>query len=133
MNASEIQESQTAQWQRQIEELQDQSRRAFLDRDIPRLRLLWSDGFVVNSPMGRVLERGQALDLLEKGVISHASYDEHVEVIKRHGDSVVVMGHDVITDSPGGPPIVRRFTNLWRAAGGSWQLVARHANPVAKP
>ena len=133
MSGNGIAKSQAAHWRSQIEELQDQSREAFLGRDIARLQSLWAGEFVVNSPMGRVLDRSQALDLLQRGVISHASYDEHVEVIKRHGDAVIVMGHDVITDAPGGPPILRRFTNVWRAAGGSWQLVARHAHPAGKP
>ncbi|MGE5236572.1 MAG: nuclear transport factor 2 family protein [Acidobacteriota bacterium] len=131
MNLSKSPDSSQTEWQRQIDELQEQSRLAFLLRDVGRLRQLWSDRLVVNSPLNRVLDREQVLDLLQRGVIQHASYDEHMENAVRHGDSVVVMGRDVVTDTPGGPPLQRRFTNVWAASGESWQLIARHANPVA--
>src|SRR5512143_2298615 len=122
--------AESTDWKRQIEELQDDSRRAFLARDLERLKAAWSDELVVNSPVNRVLDRGQVLDLLQKGVISHASYEEHIETVKRHGDLVIVMGRDVVTDTAASPPVQRRFTNVWRASGPSWRLIARHANVI---
>jgi len=132
MNPAKIPDPHQADWQRQIEELEDQSRQAFLEQDIDRLRILWSDDMVVNSPLNRVLDRNQVLDLLQRGVIRHSSFDVHIEVIRRHGDLVTVMGRDVVTDTPGAPPVQRRFTNVWCTAGGSWQLVARHAHPIGQ-
>ena len=120
-------------WESQIENLQDASREAFQRQDVETLRRLWAEEFMVNSPMGRVLDREKALELLAAGVIRHASYEERVEEIRRRGDVVVVMGHDVITDAPGGPPVVRRFTNIWAEADGTWRLIARHAHPTGKP
>lgn len=120
-------------WRAVIESLQNRGREAFLAQDIGRLKTLWAEGFMVNSPMGRVLHREQALDLLAKGVISHASYEEHIEAVERTGDVVVVMGRDVITDIPGGPEILRRFTNVWTPDGDSWQMIARHAHPFCAP
>ena len=133
MDSSKTPDPHQADWQRKIEALEEQGRRAFLAQDIDQLRVLWSEDLVVNSPLNRVLERNQVLDLLQRGVIRHASFDVHIEVIRRHGDLVTVMGHDVVTDAPGAPPVQRRFTNVWHALGESWQMVARHAHPIAKP
>jgi hypothetical protein len=91
-----------------------------------------SDDFIVNSPIGRTLTKDETLDLLQRGVIRHFSYDEQIEIMKRHGDLVVVMGHDFVTNTPGGPRIRRRFTNMWCAMAGSWQLIARHAHHTAE-
>ena len=132
MNPAKIPDPHQADWQRQIEELEDQSRQAFLEQDIDRLRILWSDDMVVNSPLNRVLDRNQVLDLLQRGVIRHASFVVHIEVIRRHGDLVIVMCRDVVTDTPGAPPLQRRFTNVWCASGESWQMVARHAHPIGQ-
>ena len=57
-------------------------------------------------------------------------YEERIEAMKRYGDVVVVMGHDLATDKPGMLPVRRRFTNVWRHDGDAWRMVARHAQPA---
>jgi hypothetical protein len=44
-----------------------------------------------------------------------------------------VIGHDQVTDTPQGPTIYRRFTNIWQARDGSWLLIARQATIVSQP
>jgi ketosteroid isomerase-like protein len=122
-----------ADWTREIERVEDEARLAFLARDTDRLKTLWSDELVVNSPINRVLDRSQVFDLLKRGVIAHSSFDVHIEVMTRHGDVVIVMGHDVVTATPAAPPVQRRFTNVWRGSGGRWRMIARHANGVIVP
>lgn len=94
--------------------------------------LILSDEFIVNSPIGRILTKSEMLSLLERGVIRHFSYEEHIELMTRRGDHVVVMGYDVVTNAPEGPQIRRRFTNVWAESADSWQLVARHAHHIAE-
>ena len=131
MNTSDVANTEQPLWQQQISEIQDQARRAFLAQEIDELGLILSDDFIVNSPIGRILTKGETLNLLERGVIRHFSYDEQIEKMVRHGDLVVVMGHDVVTNTPG-TPTRRRFTNVWRETAGSWLLVARHAHHIAE-
>ena len=117
-------------WRREIEDLEEQGRRAFLAQDIAALKRLMSDDFIVNSPLNRIHTGDQVLDLLARGVIRHLSYDVHIELIQRHGDVVFVMGRDVVTNPPDAVALHRRFTNVWEPAGGSWRMIARHAQPV---
>jgi ketosteroid isomerase-like protein len=119
-------------WREEVEALEEDGRLAFLARDIERLGALWSDQLVVNSPINRVHDKQQILGLLRAGTIAHASMECRIETIERCGDLVIVMGGDQVTNSPGGPVIRRRFTNVWRAEGGSWRLIARHANVIAE-
>lgn len=70
------------------------------------------------------------LDLLQRGIIRHISMEQNIELIARHGDVAVVMGHDVVQNKPDEPRIRRSFTNVWRAADGSWQLIARQATLI---
>jgi hypothetical protein len=93
---------------------------------------MFADELIVNSPLNRVTDKRQVLDLLGRGVIGHSSYVEHVEAIRRQGDLVTVMGSDVITDRPEEKPVRRRFTNVWRARGGRWELIIRHATVVGE-
>jgi hypothetical protein len=132
MNPSNISNAQQPIWQRQVGELQDQARRAFLAQDIDKLSPILSDEFIVNSPINRILTKGEMLELLQRGVIRHFSYDEQIELMTRHGDLVVVMGHDIVTNRVDAPPIRRRFTNVWCETSDSWQLIARHANHIAE-
>jgi hypothetical protein len=53
-------------WQDEIERLEEESRVAFLAQDLDRLRQLWSENLSVNSPINRIHDRSQVLDLLEK-------------------------------------------------------------------
>jgi len=117
-------------WEREIAALEADNRRAFLARDLERLGQLVSERFLVNSPLGTVHERKRVLELLRTGAIAHASLDHRVETMRRYGDVVVVMGGETYSDAPGGPPIQRRFTNVWAADGGTWRIIARHANVV---
>jgi ketosteroid isomerase-like protein len=120
-------------WRRRIAELQEEGRKAFLASDVERLRRIFADDLVVNSPILRVHDKNQVLDLLARGLVRHSSSVEHIEVMKRQGDLVTVMGYDVVTDPTDGKPVHRRFTNVWRADGDSWRLIIRYATPIAKP
>lgn len=117
-----------AEWETAVRALEDEGRRAFLERDIPALEHLWSDSLHVNSPLNVVFPGATVRELLSVGRIGHISFEAEIEHIGRHGDTVVVMGSETIVDEPGGPTMRRRFTNVWRLEAGSWRLVARHAN-----
>jgi hypothetical protein len=69
----------------------------------------------------------QVLDLLELGIIGHSRYEGHVEAMYRRGDLVPSWAVDGVTDPPDETPVHRRFTNVWRAEGGSWKLIIRPA------
>jgi ketosteroid isomerase-like protein len=128
MTSSNVAGSGQALWREQIGRVQDMARRAFLAQDVEGMSPLLSDDFMVNSPIGRVLSKGEMLGLLRRGIIRHYSYEEQIELMARQGDLVVVMGHDVVTNTPGATPVRRRFTNVWRKAAGSWRMVVRHAH-----
>jgi len=109
---------------------EDESRRAFVARDCERLSELWSNQLLVNSPINRVHNKQQVLDLLRAGTIAHSSFDAAIEAIEELGDLVVVMGQESIVNVPGSLVVTRRFTNVWRQERGTWQLLVRHANIV---
>lgn len=77
-------------------------------------------------------DKPRTLALLEAGRIRHTSLTFEIEQMACHGDVVVVMGRDRVTDPPDGTISHRRFTNLWRLDGGTWRCFARHANVVAR-
>jgi ketosteroid isomerase-like protein len=130
MDRPDITESDRPGWQQEVRALEDEGRRAFIARDLERLKNLWSDHLIVNSPINRVHDRQRILDLLGAGTIAHSSMESQIEVIERYANLVVVMGSENVTNSPDGPIIRRRFTNVWHADGDSWRLIVRHANVI---
>jgi|SRR5579862_5927190 len=130
MNTREPNAPDPTTWQREIAELEAEHCRAFVVRDFERLERLWSNDLLVNSPINRVHDKKRVLELLRAGVISHSSLECHAEAMMQQGSFVVVMGYEVLTNSPEGAQVRRRYTNIWRTEGASWQLVARHANVI---
>ncbi|HET7603936.1 MAG TPA: nuclear transport factor 2 family protein [Gemmatimonadales bacterium] len=113
-----------------IRALEEQSRTAFLAGDVDMLGQLWADGLLVNSPLEQVNERAMVLKLLQSGRIRHTSLEVAIERITRHGDVVIVMGNDTVTDPPDDKVTHRRFTNVWQLQDGRWRMIARHAQAV---
>src|SRR5947199_8914464 len=94
-------------WESEIRQIEDECRLAFLAQDVERLRRMWADDLAVNSPLNRVNSREQGLDLLQRGIIRHASMDQKIEQSARHGDVVDVMGKDTVKN-PGDPAVIHR-------------------------
>jgi len=119
-------------WEVAIRTLEDEARRVFVARDMARLDRLWSPHYTVNSPVNVVTGKTKVLELLQSGRIAHVSYEGEIEHVSRHGDTVVVMGRETVVNEPGGAPVERRYTNVWRLEGGEWKGIARHANVATR-
>ena len=115
-------------WEQDIRAREEETRVAFLAGDLTVLDRLWTDDFLVNSPLSLVNDKPRTLALLQAGRIRHNSLTVDIEQMACHGDVVVVMGRDRVTDGPEQTISHRRFTNLWRLDGGAWRCFARHAN-----
>ena len=118
-----------------IRKLEHDESDAVLRGDLSALEKLWAEDFTVNSPQNRISEsRKVVLDLVRAGVIKYSSFVREIEAIRVHGDTVIVMGSEVVTPVgkvPNAGEIVRRrFTNIWLKSGGEWRLAARHANAL---
>ncbi len=118
-------------WEEEIRSLEEQARLAFLEADVDTLLRLWADDFTVNSPLDRINRKEQVIDLLKAGRIRHDTYECEIEHVSRHGDVVIVMGHDRVTGPPTGGVARRRYTNVWQLQTGRWRSIARHAHVVA--
>jgi ketosteroid isomerase-like protein len=119
-------------WEQDIRAREEENRVAFLAADVAAIDRLWTDDFAVNSPLNLVNDKRRTMALLEAGRIRHTSLTSEIELMTRHGDVVVVMGSDRVTDPPDGTITYRRFTNLWRLEEGEWRCFARHANAVRR-
>jgi ketosteroid isomerase-like protein len=119
-------------WEQDILAREEENRVAFLNADVTTLERLWTDDFLVNSPLNFINDKPRTLALLQAGRIRHTSLTSEIERMTRHGDVVVVMGSDRVTDPPDDLITQRRFTNLWRLEGGAWRCFARHANAIRR-
>jgi ketosteroid isomerase-like protein len=119
-------------WELDVRAREEENRAAFLAGDVAVLDRLWTDDFLVNSPLSLVNDKPRTLALLEAGRIRHTSLTFEIERMSCHGDVVVVMGRDRVTDGPDETVSHRRFTNLWRLDRGAWRCFARHANVTSR-
>lgn len=122
----------TPAWEDEVRRCEEQVRDAFLAADADTLNRFWAEDFLVNSPLNQLAGRSQVVALLQSGRIRHTAFEYEIERMSRHGDVVVVMGRERVTDAPDGAVALRRFTNLWRLQDGRWRSIARHAHVVSR-
>lgn len=119
-------------WEDEVRRCEEEVRDAFLAADADTLDRFWADDFLVNSPLNQLAGKSQVVALLQSGRIRHTAFEYEIERMSRHGDVVVVMGRERVTDPPDGAVVLRRFTNLWRRENGRWRSIARHAHVVSR-
>jgi hypothetical protein len=78
-----------------------------------------------------VVTRENVLGRLRNGHISYDNVERTIAFAGVRGDTVVLMGEEVVTpnrDAPNAGKVVhRRFTDIWAKAGDAWVLAVRHA------
>ena len=129
----QVGENKRADWQTEIDAVEREANRAFVERDYETLDRLWAEDLVVNSPINRINDKQKIIELLRKGIVRHVFCEIHPELVRRDGDIVIVMGSDRVQDTAETPVVTRRYTNVWRKENGGWRLYIRHANIVAEP
>jgi hypothetical protein len=86
---------------------------------------------VVHAPINMVVTRENVLGRLRNGQISYDNVERTIAFAGVRGDTVVLMGEEVVTpnrDAPNAGKVVhRRFTDIWAKAGDAWVLAVRHA------
>jgi ketosteroid isomerase-like protein len=121
-------------WEQEVRAAEQKHRAAFLAQDVAALQAMFSDDFVVNSPLNAVVDKARLLDMVRKGVLAISSFEQNIEQVRRYGDVVVVMGADSVVYAAPSPNAGRtdrrRFTDLWRSEGGRWRFVARQASII---
>ena len=123
--------------EREIRSLEEQERMAVLKEDVAALERLWSVQFIVNNPQNEIsADRNAVIDRIKRGLIRYSQFDRRIEAIRFNDDIAIVMGSETVvpkSDAANSAQAVhRRFTNIWRKSGTTWQMIARHANVIAR-
>lgn len=123
--------------EQEIRELDAKEAEAMLASDLSTLDVLWAPGFVVNAPDNVVKAKNEVLQAVRESRISYSAFHRTVERIVVSGDLAISMGGEIVVpegDRPdAGRQVSRRYSHVWRRIGGSWSLIARHANRVPAP
>ena len=105
---------------------------ALLRNDIAAMRRNWATDFVVNNPRNEVVEASKGR--IASGTRTYSSFIREVEKVLIHGNTVIVMGQEIVVPSgtapDAGKTIIRRFTNIWMKRDGKWLLTARQATVI---
>src|SRR3712207_5370354 len=108
-----------------IRRLELEERDAVSRGDAAALEKLWAEDFTVNNPQNQIARgRKEVLDRVRSGLIKYSSFVREIESVGFYGDTVIVMGLEVVTptgDTPrAGQTLRRRYTNIWMKRKGSW-------------
>jgi hypothetical protein len=104
---------------------------AMMGLDLPSVEALMAPDLVVHAPINVVVNRENVLARLRSGQISYDGVVRTISFAGVRGDTVVLMGEEVVTpnrDAPNAGKLVhRRFTDIWTDSGGAWRLTVRQA------
>jgi ketosteroid isomerase-like protein len=105
---------------------------AVLRADFDAIEKLWAKDMTVNNPLNQVVKASGGR--VRTGAVTYSSFTRNIESIQIHGNTVIVMGNEVVVPSGksvgAGKTIHRRYTNIWMQRDGQWLLTARHANVI---
>ena len=106
-------------------------------KDVAALNKLLAEDFTVNNPRNEVIKgREEVYALMRNGTINYSSFVREPEALLFYGNTVVVMGREVITSagnaSGAEQTVRRRYTNIWMKKKGKWLLTARHASVICQ-
>ena len=123
-------------FEREVRLVDQAAAKAILERDEAAIDLYFARDSVTNNPRGGLTHGTEGVKaLFRNGVINYASFERTIESIQVRGNTAKVMGNEVLTErlktGEVGPPIRRRYTNVWMKNGSKWQIVARHASIVS--
>jgi len=99
---------------------------ALLDKnDTTALKAIWTENYVVNNAMGKIVTVRDILNLIKSGH-KFPKVERQVEKITFNDNIAVVMGSEIEYGKDGSRKN-RRFTNVWIDANRQWKLIARQA------
>jgi ketosteroid isomerase-like protein len=128
---------QSAALEQEIKRLDLAEADAIQQKDVAALNKLLAEDFTVNNPRNEVIKgREEVYALMRSGTINYSSFVREPEALLFYGNTVIVMGREVITSAgtaSGAEQIVRRrYTNIWMKKKGKWLLTARHASVICQ-
>jgi len=110
-----------------------------LRSDVVGMDHFYPDDFVVTNPFNQFINKVKVLERVRTNIIKYKTYTRQFDYFHRYGDTVVVIGTELVipaadanrTDA--GQTVHRRFTEVWVLRNRQWQKVVRHANNVGLP
>jgi uncharacterized protein (TIGR02246 family) len=110
--------------------------RAGASSDFEAMAAVFAPDLMVNSPINMVVTRDNVLARMRGAQIAYEStFSRTIEFAGVRGDSVVVMGEEVVRpvgNAPAaGKTVHRRFTDIWRTYDGAWRLAIRQATIIS--
>lgn len=120
-----------------VRRLDDEERLAILNADLVALERLMAKDIIVHNPQNRVVVgRDAVFARIEQGLIAYRTFERSTELVRVNGDVAFAMGGETLVPkhdaTQPGETVHRRYTNVWRRSGDSWQLIARQATIVGK-
>ena len=124
-----------AETEKEIRKLDLEAAKAIREKDEKAIARFFTANSVTNDPRNG-LTKGSAgvIEAARSNLINYYSFERNIESVQIFDSTAVTMGNEVVTlrSASGGPGNVirRRYTNVWMKRGGSWVIVARHANVI---
>lgn len=119
-----------------IRALEQAQVRAAIAQDRAALERIFAPDYMMANPPGALVTRADLLKVLGGATAPYLSATYETQMVRELGDVVLTSGVETVVPNTGGIARVtqqRRVTQVWKRAGGGWQLTFRHASLVAAP
>lgn len=130
-----IKASGSADVERQIMQVENESREATLKNDAETLDRLLADNWMNTNANGTVTTKAQLMALLKSSPFKIMSIENDEVLVRVYDDTAVVTGRSTSKRAGRDDQIVTgqvRFTRVWVKAKGSWRVVAAQSTPITQ-
>jgi len=120
-----------------LRKLDIEAAKAIQEKDEKGIARYFAASSVINNPRNGLTIGSQGIiESLRAGLINYFSFERQIESIQLLGDTAILMGSEtIVMKGPGGgegATTRRRYTNVWKKMGKSWQIVARQASVICE-
>lgn len=119
---------------RHFQKIEDNFNKAVISNSVDEIKTCISSDWVLVDAQGGIIPQERFFNVLEHGLLSHATMTKEVLRVKLYGDIALVTGRGQNTGTWQGQPMKADewVTDVYKKHNKTWLCVLTHLTPVKK-
>jgi Domain of unknown function (DUF4440) len=125
----------TAEFTREVENLEKRESDARLRADVDALDRLWSDDLIINATENIIFTKSHFLLRVKSGRVRFKSFERIISRFTSRGDILITSGNESMVPANGPDEkktVFCSYMNTWIYSERRWQLIGRKVSVLAR-
>jgi ketosteroid isomerase-like protein len=122
------------QWKEYFHNIEENFNQAVLTNNVSEIKKCVTEDWVLVDSQGGIIPQEGFFQVLEQGLLSHATMTKEILRVKVYGDIALVTGRGKNTGTWQGQPLQADewITDVYKKENDTWLCVLTHLTPVKK-